>query len=284
MSDGELRSRCRRDDRQAHRRRGWAARRDRARDRRRPGRRDHRRRPRSLGRRHRRRHAPSAVGSTRLLTSSVADEVRRESPIPVLVVPLPRGDRARSLSDSPVGVAPVSCDPSIAPCRGRPRRRSPAASTPAPCRRSAGPRGSGASRSRRRRTAARRHSTRSAGGSSSRNPQIVNASVRSWITGARPNSDARRNAMPRQPRTASSARSPGCEPQRRAEPIGELERVPLIGPLRPELRSARLRARRARPADRASSRPARDRASRTYAASRWAASGRTSVQPCRSLF
>jgi nucleotide-binding universal stress UspA family protein len=29
---------------------------------------------------------------TRLLTSSVADEVRRESPIPVLVVPRPAGD------------------------------------------------------------------------------------------------------------------------------------------------------------------------------------------------
>ena len=45
------------------------------------------------------------------------------------------------------------------------------------------------------RTARRRSSTSSAGGVGSRNPQIVNAMRRSWITGARPNSDARRRAI-----------------------------------------------------------------------------------------
>ena len=43
---------------------------------------------------------------------------------------------------------------------------------------------------------------------------MVNAIVRSCTTGARPNSEARRSATFRQPRTASSADSPGCSASR----------------------------------------------------------------------
>ena len=89
-----------------------------------------------------------------------------------------------------------------------------AASPPAHGRRSRAPRGSGGSRGGRRRTVGRRSSTSSAGGDESRKPQMVKATVRSWMIGARPKSDARRSATPRQPVIASSASSPGCSCKR----------------------------------------------------------------------
>ena len=67
-------------------------------------------------------------------------------------------------------------------------------------RRSRGPRCSGG-RVRTPSKASRRQASRSAGGDGSRKPKMVKATVQSWITGARPNMEARRRATPRQPST-----------------------------------------------------------------------------------
>ena len=207
MSDGDRRHRGRRDDRQAHRRRGRAARSDRAGHRRRP------RRPRSSTSPS---HTPPTSSSSgrkeRGWLDATAHVVRRRRGSPRVTDSRARRSATRATTNT---ITDSRSRPSVRPIDRA--RCAATSSTRRPQRRLGNDVGdppalgcSGASRSRHRRTAARRHSTRSAGGSSSRNPQIVNASRRSWMTGARPNSDARRNAMPRQPRTASSTRSPGC--------------------------------------------------------------------------
>ena len=84
------------------------------------------------------------------------------------------------------------------------------ASLQAPCPRRRAPRRSDDRHGGRPANKGWRNSIKSVGGVSSRKPHIVNAMLRSWTTGARENSDARRRATPRQPRMASSTCSPFC--------------------------------------------------------------------------
>ena len=93
--------------------------------------------------------------------------------------------------------------------RSRPGRGCGAASPRAPSRRAPAARRSGAACWPTPSNSGRRSSTSSAGGAGSRKPQIVQAMRRSWITGARPNIDARRRAIAVQPARASSTCSPG---------------------------------------------------------------------------
>ena len=144
---------------------------------------------------------------------------------------------SRCVSERVIGCSPFRRRPGRA--SGRDTRRRPARAASAASPRARGRPVRGWRRRRGRRWPGRRTARAAARPARrvepwSRKPQIVNAMVRSWTTGARLNIDARRSPMPRQPRTASSTVSPARTWIRRTERVGDLDREALIGPLEPE--------------------------------------------------
>ena len=108
----------------------------------------------------------------------------------------------------------------------------------------------------------------------SRKPHMVNATRRSWTTGARPKSEARFSATPRQPAMASSALDVAEAAAAGEHVVGQLEGVALVG-----ARGAEARRRGAGRPSRSPGRSARHGSGRrggdSYVAHRTSSSGLT---------